>query len=126
VEQKAVAPAIDADSMHVLILAALAADTAVVVLSFACGLMMGVSVATESSGSFGVAKGLGWASIALGLAYSAIMIIYQIKVGPRILLKGPVFDYDLSMQPPIVLAVGGYPVSFILYLWYRIRKRDVV
>lgn len=112
--------------MHILILAALAADTAVVVLSFACGLMLGVSVATESAGRFGAAKGLGWASVALGLVYSAIMVVYQIKVGPRDLLKGPIFDYDLSMQPPILFAVGGYPVSFILYLWYRIRKRGAI
>jgi hypothetical protein len=122
-EQKSVAPAKDANLMHAFILVALAADTAVIALSFACGLMMGISVTTESAGSFAVAKGLGWASIVLGLAFSAIMIAYEIKVGPRQVLKGPIFDYNLSMQLPIALAVGGYPISFILYGWFRIRKR---
>jgi len=122
-EQKSVAPANDADSMHAYILVALAADTVVLVLSFACGLMLGISVTTESAGSFAVSKGLGWASIAVGLAFSAIMIAYEFKVGPRQVLKGPIFDYDLSMQPPIALAVGGYPIAFILYVWYLIRKR---
>lgn len=112
--------------MHLFSLTALTVDTAVIALSFACGLMMGVSVATESASSFTVAKGLGWASIALGLAFSAIMIAYQIKVGPRQILKGPIFDYDLSMQVPIVFAVGGYPISFAAYLWYRIKKRGAV
>lgn len=121
-EQKSVAPAMDADSMHAMALVALAADTAVIVLAFACGLTLGASVGTESARSFAAAKSLGWAAIGLGLLFSAIMIIYQIRVGPRLLLKGPIYDYDLSMQIPIALAVGGFPLSFVLYLWYCWKK----
>jgi hypothetical protein len=121
-EQKSVAPANDADSMHVLALAALAADTAVIVLSFACGLMLGISVASESPASFTAAKFLGFAAIGLGLAYAFLMVVYQLKVGPRLLLKGPIYDYDLSMQIPIALAVGGFPISLVTYLAYRLRK----
>jgi multisubunit Na+/H+ antiporter MnhC subunit len=122
-EQQSVAPAQDADAMHVLILTALAIDTAIIAVAFACGLLLGVSLATENAGTFTAAKGLGWLAIGLGLAYSAIMIAYQMKVGPRTVLKGPVYDYDLSMQIPILLAVGGYPLSFILYLARSLKKR---
>ncbi|MDP2791390.1 MAG: hypothetical protein Q8O15_06485 [Rectinemataceae bacterium] len=121
-EQKSVAPATDADSMRDIILGALAIDTAIIALSFACGLSLGISVATDSAASFSTAKWLGWTAIGLGLLYSAIMVIYQFKVGPRIILKGPVFDYDLSMQLPIALAVGGFPLSFAGYLLYCRKK----
>ncbi len=109
--------------MHVLILSALAIDTAIIAVTFACGLLLGVSLATENAGTFTAAKGLGWLAIGLGLGFSAIMIIYQMKVGPRTVLKGPIYDYDLSMQLPILLAVGGYPLSFILYLAHSLKKR---
>ena len=109
--------------MHSLILGALAIDTAIIALSFACGLSLGISVAADSAASFSTAKWLGWISIGLGVAYSAIMVLYQVKVGPRIVLKGPIFDYDLSMQLPIALAVGGFPVSFAVYLLHCLRNR---
>jgi len=121
-EQKSVAPATDADSMHAMALMALAADTAVIVLAFACGLALGASVATEGERGFAAAKSLGWAAIGLGLLFSAVMMIYQIKVGPRLLLKGPIYDYDLSMQIPIALAVAGYPLTFALYFLYCRKK----
>jgi len=124
-EQKSAAPAMDADIMHGLILGALAVDTAIIALSFACGLSLGISVATDSPASFSAAKWLGWISIGLGLLYSVIIIIYQCKVGPRIILKGPIFDYDLGMQLPIALAVGGFPLSFGNYLLYCLRKRKI-
>jgi hypothetical protein len=124
-EQKSAAPAMDADLMHGLILGALAIDTAIIALSFACGLTLGISVATDSPASFSAAKWLGWASIGLGLLYSVIMIIYQCKVGPRIILKGPIFDYDLGMQVPIALAVGGFPLSLTTYLLHCRRNRRV-
>ena len=121
--QKSVAPAKDADSMHGIALAALAVDTAVIALSFVCGILLGVAVATESGSTFAAAKGLGWIVIGLGLVFSGLMVWYQIKVGPRLVLKGPIFDYDLSMQPPIALAVGGFPLSFLGYVAYRLRHR---
>lgn len=122
--QKMVAPATDADSMHVFALAALAADTAVIALAFACGLMLGVAVASESQTAFTAAKGLGWAAVGLGVIFSALMVVYQLKVGSRLVLKGPIFDYDLSMQPPIALAVGGFPLSFLAYIAYRIKHQN--
>jgi len=123
-EQQSVAPAQDADTMHALILSALAIDTAIITVAFACGLLLGVSLATENAGTYTAAKGLGWLAIGLGLAFSALMITYQLKVGPRTVLKGPIYDYDLSMQIPILLAVGGYPLSFILYFANTLRKRQ--
>jgi len=122
-EQKSVAPALDADLMHGFILGALAIDTAIIALSFACGLTLGIGVATDSPASFSAAKWLGWISIGLGLLYSVIMITYQCRVGSRVVLKGPIFDYDLGMQLPIALAVGGFPLSFAMYLLYCLRKR---
>jgi hypothetical protein len=122
--QKSVAPANDADSMHALALAALAADTAVIALSFACGMVLGLAVATESKATFTAAKGIGWAAVGLGVLFSAIMVVYQFRVGPRLVLKGPIFDYDLSMQPPIILAVGGFPLSFLGYAVYRLKHRS--
>lgn len=121
--QKAAAPATDADSMHSLILTALVADTAVIVLSFACLMTLGISVATDSRRGFAVAKGIGWATIAFGLVFSIFMIIYKVGVGPRLILKGPIYDYDLSLQPPIALAMGAYPVAFATYLLYCLRKK---
>ena len=121
--QKSVAPAHDADSMHAIALAALAVDTAVIALSFVCGMLLGVAVATESGSTFAVAKGLGWATIGLGLIFSALMVLYQFKVGSRLVLKGPIFDYDLSMQPPIALAVCRFPLAFLGYAAYRLRHR---
>lgn len=121
--QKSVAPAQDADSMHFITLVALAVDTAVIAISFACGLLLGVAVATDSAKSFAIAQGLGWVSIGLGLVFSALMVWYQVKVGPRLVLKGPIFDYDLSMQPPIAIAVGGFPLSFLAYSLNRLRHR---
>jgi len=110
--------------MHALALVALAADTAVIALSFVCGILLGVAVATESSPIFTAAKGVGWAAVGLGLIFSALMIVYQLKVGPRLVLKGPIFDYDLSMQPPIALAAGGFPLTFLGYAAYRLRHRN--
>ncbi|HWR12367.1 MAG TPA: hypothetical protein VN445_11125 [Rectinemataceae bacterium] len=124
--QKSVAPAEDADAMHGLILTALAIDTAIIAIAFACGLVLGVSLATESPGTFAAAKWLGWISIGLGLAFSATMLFYQLRVGARIILKGPIFDYDLSMQIPIAAAVGGYPLAFVLYLTSCLRRRKRV
>lgn len=121
--QQAVAPAEDAETMHAIILAALAADTAVIALSFVCGLVLGISLATENATVYKGAEILGWVSVGVGALYAVIMIVYQIKVGPRVLLKGPIFDYDLGMQVPIAAAVGGFPLSGILYFFYCLKNR---
>ena len=124
--QKSVAPAKDADAMYFIALIALSLDTAIIAVCFACGLTLGISVAADNLKGFSAARSLGWVALGLGLAFSAIMILYQILVGQRLVLKGPVFDYDLSMQLPIALAVGGYPFSFVLYVRYCLRKRESV
>ena len=124
--QKSVAPANDAGAMYFITLIALTLDTAIIAVCFACGLMLGISVAADKQNGFSAAQGLGWVALGLGLAFSAIMITYQILVGRRLVLKGPIFDYDLSMQPPIAIAVGGYPLSFILYLRYCLRNRKSI
>lgn len=121
--QQAVAPAEDAETMHAIILAALAADTAVIALSFACGLVLGISLATESAPVYRGAEILGWVSVGMGVLYAGIMIVYQLKVGPRVLLKGPIFDYDLGMQVPIAAAAAGFPLSGILYFLYCLKNR---
>ena len=121
--QQAVAPAEDAGEMYAIILAALAIDTSVIALSFACGLVLGISLAAESVTDYKGADILGWISVGLGTLYAIIMIAYQVKVGPRIILKGPIFDYDLGMQVPIAAAVGGFPLSAILYFIYCLKNR---
>jgi len=121
--QQAVAPAEDAEAMHAIILAALAADTAVIALSFVCGLVLGISLATESASVYKGAEILGWVSVGIGVLYAVMMIVYQLKVGPRVLLKGPIFDYDLGMQVPIAAAVVGFPLSGILYFFYCLKNR---
>lgn len=120
--QQAVTPAEDAELMHAMILAALAADTAVIALCFACGLTLGVSLATESAVAYRGAGILGWVSVGVGVLYAFLMIAYQIKVGPRVVLKGPIFDYDLGMQAPIAAAVGGFPLACVWYCLYCFRN----
>jgi hypothetical protein len=121
--QQAVAPAEDAEEMYAIILAALAVDTSVIALSFACGLVLGISLATESATVYKGAEILGWVSVGMGVLFAIIMIAYQVKVGPRIILKGPIFDYDLGMQVPIAAAAGGFPLSALLYFIYCLRNR---
>ena len=123
--QKTVAPAMDAAYLHLLSLSALADLTAVVVLSFASILMLSIAVAMDSDTSLKAAEVLAWTALVLGLAYSGIMVVYRLEVWPRIVLKGPVFDYNVGLQPPIVLASGGFPLACLLYLVAGFRKRRI-
>jgi hypothetical protein len=122
-EQRSVAPAMDAESMFTLIETALILVTSVIVFSFVSLMCLGVSVALESRKLADVARLLGIASLALGLAYVVLMVFYQARVGTRFVLKGPVYDYNLAMKPPVALAVGGFPLLLILTLVQRFRSR---
>jgi len=122
-EQKLAAPAQDADSMYSLILAALAAETSIIAISFIGALGLGIATSTESAKTYALARAFGWLSAGLGLVYAILMVYYQIRVGPRVVLKGPIFDYDLSMQIPILLAVIGYPATMAVYALFLYRKR---
>lgn len=109
-EQKSVAPAEDARRMHILILVALALDTAVIAVAACGGLTLGMATATESPAAAKTALALGIASPVLGLAYSADMLVYRIGLGSRHVLKGPIFDYHMRLQPPVILAMAAFPV----------------
>lgn len=122
-EQRSVAPAMDAESMYAIIETALILVTSVIVFSFSALMCLGVSVALESRRLAEVAKMLGGAALVLGLAYVLFMILYQAKVGARFVLKGPVYDYDLAMKPPVALAVGGYPLLLLLWIVQRVKNR---
>lgn len=122
-EQKLAAPAQDADSMYRLILAALAVETSIIALSFIGALGLGIATSTENAKTYAFARAFGWLSAGLGLLYTILMIYYQIRVGPRVVLKGPIFDYDLSMQIPILLAVAGYPATIAIYTLFLSKKR---
>ena len=120
-EQKAVAPALDADSMHALILVAIAVDTAIIALSFTGALILGMAVATESVSTYAISRVMGWVAGGLGSAFTVLMLWYRVLVGPRILLKGPIFDYNLGLQIPIVLASIGFPLALIAFSMYLVR-----
>lgn len=119
-EQKHSASALDVDRMLPLIIITLAADTMVIAMSFTGALFLGIAVSTESKFAFFLAQALGWASSGVGLAYSTLMIVYRLFVGHRVLLKGPIFDYDLHLQVPIMLAVWAFPVIFGIFS-FRMR-----
>lgn len=122
-EQKLAAPAQDADFMYSLILGALAIETSIIAISFIGALGLGIATSTESAKTYTLARGFGWLSSGLGLVYTFLMIYYQMRVGPRVILKGPIFDYDLSMQIPILLAVVGFPATLALYAFFNYQKR---
>ena len=114
-EQKITAPALDVERMHPLILLALAADTMIIALSFTGALSLGIAVSTDSNPAFLLAKAIAWTASGIGLAYSILMIIYRFFVGTRVLLKGPIYDYDLHLQIPIMIAVFAFPIMLGIF-----------
>lgn len=122
--QQATARALDADAMYMIVLAALSIETAAFAASCAGGLSLGLSIATGDKGTFRTAKIFAWIGLGLGVAYSAAIILYQVRVGSRAVLKGPVFDYSLRMQIPVGIAVAGFPVLMGAYLVYLLRNRQ--
>ncbi len=119
--QRQVAQAQDAGSVQPLILAALVTNTLVVSLSFACLLTLGIAVASDEQRTFSLARILVWTVLGLGLLLSVLALAYRLKVGDRTILKGPIYDYNLRFQPPLVFAAIGYPLVCILYLMDRRR-----
>lgn len=120
-EQKSVAPAIDANRMHALILIAIAIDTAIIAISFTGALILGIAVATDNASTYSLSKGMGWTAGGLGCAFTVLMLVYRMLVGSRILLKGPIFDYHLGIQIPIAMALIGFPLAIFVYAIYIAR-----
>lgn len=124
-EQKSVAPAMDADRMHALILVGIAVDTAIIALSFTGALILGMAVATESVSTYSISRIMGWIAGGLGSAFSLLMFIYRALVGKRVLLKGPIFDYNLGLQIPIVVACVGFPLALVVFSFYLAKHPAV-
>lgn len=114
--QRAAAPAMDAEIMFVIATFNIVSDTAVVALSAVGALILGISVALDNRRWLIVARGLGMAAAGVGLLYSVATLLYRLLVGERRVLKGPVFDYNLSMQPPVLIALVGFVVVFGLWV----------
>jgi hypothetical protein len=90
-EQKVTATALDSERMHSLALVALAVDTAIIAVSFAGGLTLGVAVATENLRTLMASSVMGAAVTGMGVLYSGLMIVYRFLIGERKVLKGPIF-----------------------------------
>jgi hypothetical protein len=110
-EQRLVASAQDASSMRPLILAALANNTLIVALSFASILILGISVASDSKLGLSAVKIMTWTLLSLGILLVLMILLYKLKLGSRQILKGPIYDYNLRFQPPLLLALAGYPLT---------------
>ncbi|MFZ2635414.1 MAG: hypothetical protein WAX33_03635 [Rectinemataceae bacterium] len=122
-EQKAAAPAMDVVRMHTLILVDLALQTAVIAVSFAGGLTLGVAIATDNGKTFRMARAMGIVSLGMGVCYSVLSIAYEVLLGPRKLLKGPIFDYDMTMQPPVIAATAGFLLLALVFGLSALAKR---
>ncbi len=110
-EQRRVATAQDAFSMRPLTLAALVNNTLIVALSFAAMLILGISVASDSRIGQSAAKIMTWTVLILGMLLVLLIFLYKLRLGSRTLLKGPIYDYNLRFQPPLLIALGGYPLA---------------
>lgn len=122
-EQKSLASGLDADKIFPLIFASLVLDTAAIAFSLAGGLTLGIAVAVENKATFSVARALAWIAAACGIIYSIFMIVYEIELRGRTILKGPIFDYNLRPQLTILAAIGGFPVVALLFEIVS-RRRD--
>ena len=121
-EQRRVASAEDARSMKPLILAALVNNTLIVALSFAGILILGISVASDSGLGLSAVKMLTWTILGLGVLLVLLVLLYRLKLGSRLVLKGPIYDYNLRFQPPLVFALGGYPLAALGLTFNRILR----
>ncbi len=116
VAQRSVAPAMDAEPMFIIAALAIVCDTIVVALSAIGALILGISVALDNVRWLKVARWVGISAAGVGLLYSLDTLIYRWRVGGRRVLKGPVFDYNLSMQPTILIALVGFILVFGLWI----------
>lgn len=115
-EQKSIALASDVDLMFGIIAVAIACDTLVVIVTAVGALLLGVSVALEKAKWLFMARLTGLAAASLGLIFTISIIIYRMRIGERHILKGPIFDYSLSLQPPILISALGFVALFILWI----------
>lgn len=115
-EQKSAAPAMDAAKVHPFTLLALAVDTAILVVSFLGLASLGTMVSTGKERAFPAVRVLTWTNALLGIGYTLLMIIYGGLLGSRTVLKGPIYDYDLRFQIPVIIAMAGFPVAFAAVL----------
>lgn len=123
-QQRSVASAQDAGTMRPLMLVALISNTLIVALSFTAILILGISVASDSKAGLAAAKVITWSVLSLGILLILLIIVYKIKLGPRLLMKGPIYDYNLRIQPPLAVALAGYPLTvFGLVLNHLLRDR---
>ncbi len=121
-EQRRVASAEDAGSMRPLILAALINNTLIVALSSAGILILGISVASDSGSGLSAVKVLTWTILSLGILLVLLVLLYRLRLGSRFVLKGPIYDYNLRFQPPLVFALGGYPLATLGLTFNRVLR----
>lgn len=120
IEQKTVAPAMDAPMMHRLVFASLAFNTVVIACSASGALCLGIAIALESPRLLTVVHGLLVGSLFSGCTFSTLLVLYFTRLAPRFVLKGPVFDYDMRLQPTVAIAMLAFPViTFIVILFWR-------
>jgi len=119
-EQKSIALALDVGIMYRIIAVAIACDTLVIVATAIGALLLGISVALEKAKGIFIARLLGLAAASIGFIYSILIIIYKIRIGERQILKGPIFNYNLALQPPILISALGFIALFIL--WIRLFR----
>jgi uncharacterized membrane protein len=117
--QREVASASDAESIKPLILSSLVINTFIVAFSFIALLLLGVYIATDSKAGIIAVKVLVLIILTLGISLLLLLIVYKIKLGTRLILKGPIYDYDLGFKPPLLLALFGYPALIVGYLVNR-------
>ena len=115
-EQKVTARAEDASAMFAIASASVIFNTVIVACSAVGALALGISVALDNKKWLSVSWAIGLCASVCGILYSLTIILYKIRIGGRHVLKGPIFDYSLALQLPIVLAVAGYILVFILWI----------
>lgn len=115
-EQKITAHAEDASAMFAITSASVIFNTAIVAFSAFGALALGISVALDAEKWLSVSRAIGSCASVCGILYSITVIIYKIKIAGRHILKGPIFDYSLALQPPIIIAVVGYILVFVLWI----------
>jgi hypothetical protein len=106
--QKLVAPAMDAQRMYRIILAAMVFDTAAIVFSLSGALALGIATSTESVRAAVAARILATIAVVSGFAYTVDMVLYFLELGTRSVLQGPVFDYVMKIQPPIAMGMAAF------------------
>jgi hypothetical protein len=98
----------DAQRMYRIILAAMVFDTAAIVFSLSGALALGIATSTESVRAAVAARILATIAVVSGFAYTVDMVLYFLELGTRSVLKGPVFDYVMKIQPLIAMGMAAF------------------